>query len=280
MTIPMGIVYDLPFAEYLAIDAAHATSLIHYWKDSPKHGRHHDEHRHETSAMADGKAFHAATVEPDRFAREFAPKPEGMKFSTKEGKAWQAEQLAAGRAIIEHPAAVLGMRDAVLADEYARSYLDRPGNAEVSLFWTDERTGLACKARFDYLCVDETNVGLKSSLSLDPRWFKGDATKRGYMLQWALYEDAAKACGLTPPEIIEICVENTPPHDVTVYRVRGRALAKGHADARWALALYAEAERTGLYPGRTSGVVDFEPPEWADNGDEAVNTEGLEVDDE
>lgn len=46
----------------------------------------------ESAALLFGIASHLALLEPERFAREAAVKPEGMKFSTREGMAWRDER--------------------------------------------------------------------------------------------------------------------------------------------------------------------------------------------
>ena len=51
-----------------------------------------------TPAMDEGSAVHSKIGEPHLFARDFAVKPYGMSFVTKEGKAWKAENK--GKTII------------------------------------------------------------------------------------------------------------------------------------------------------------------------------------
>ena len=43
-----------------------------------------------TSAMDEGSAVHCRLGEPHLFSRDFASKPKGMSFVSKEGKAWKA----------------------------------------------------------------------------------------------------------------------------------------------------------------------------------------------
>ncbi len=54
----------------------------------------------ETEALLFGIKSHMRLLEPERFAREVALKPEGMKFSTREGMAWRA--LQDGKLIVDH----------------------------------------------------------------------------------------------------------------------------------------------------------------------------------
>ena len=55
-----------------------------------------------SAAMDVGTRIHAAmleheTIDPSRYV----PRPDGMSFATKEGKAWKAEQEAAGLTVVD-----------------------------------------------------------------------------------------------------------------------------------------------------------------------------------
>jgi hypothetical protein len=54
-----------------------------------------------TGPLLFGTACHLHMLQPELFVRHVAVKPEGMHFGSKTGRAWKAEQEAAGRVIID-----------------------------------------------------------------------------------------------------------------------------------------------------------------------------------
>src|SRR5690606_33463071 len=73
-------------------------------------------------------------------------------FTTKEARAWKAEQEAAGVVVIKQ-AELDKAREMVeaLRAHPLGGHLFTEGKAEQSLYWTDEETGVLCRARFDWL---------------------------------------------------------------------------------------------------------------------------------
>ncbi|MDQ3235776.1 MAG: PD-(D/E)XK nuclease-like domain-containing protein, partial [Pseudobdellovibrionaceae bacterium] len=53
---------------------------------------------------------------------------------------------------------VLSMRDAMLAHGPAGELLAKPGSFEVSYYWIDERTGLLCKCRPDWISANQLTI--------------------------------------------------------------------------------------------------------------------------
>lgn len=96
----MPIIYDEPATIYHA-NKALGSSDIRAFIRSPRLFRDQQEGLTaptETAAMSFGTLAHLCLLEPVRFAETVIPKPEGMSFATKEGKAWRAENE--GRLIV------------------------------------------------------------------------------------------------------------------------------------------------------------------------------------
>jgi hypothetical protein len=77
--------------------------------------------------------------------------------------------------------------------------------------------------------------------------------------------------GVYPTEAAVIVVEDRAPHDVGVFQlVMGGGLDIGRALWRRTMATWAEATRSGVYPGRIPDPYDIILPAWAE---EDVDTE-------
>jgi hypothetical protein len=153
-----GIYHDIPIEQYHAdpstvsksgLDLIARTPL-HYWAahldpDRPE--------REDTPAFVEGRAVHALALEGrEVFDRQFAVAPR-VDRRTKAGKEdWQAWADAhASHTILtaEQSERVEAMHAGLQRHEGARRYLGADGDAEVSIYWTDEATGVACRCRPD-----------------------------------------------------------------------------------------------------------------------------------
>ena len=114
------------------------------------------------------------------------------------------------------------------------------GKAEASLYWTDPETGVACRARVDWL-RDDMIVDLKTA-----RYGTGTADTFGrqaasfnYPLPAAVYTEAVEVLtGKTLP-FITVTVETEPPYLVRAYRYTDGDLDQGRAQWHEALREYA-----------------------------------------
>jgi hypothetical protein len=141
----------------------------------------------------------------------------------------QATKIA--RAVRRHPLA---------------SSLFTNGKAEASLYWSDPETGVACRARVDWL-RDDMIVDLKTA-----RYGTGTADTFGrqaasfnYPLPAAVYTEAVEVLtGKTLP-FITVTVETSPPYLVRAYRYTDADLDSGRAQWHEALREYAAREKSG-----------------------------------
>jgi exodeoxyribonuclease VIII len=249
---------------YDAIDAVNSSTLKVLWSQSPLHYLYRlTVPRIETPAMALGTAAHMAILEARRFDGHYTIRPKGLRAGTKAGDAWLAEH--AGESLIsqEHFDLAIGMRDAVLANSTALWWLTRAEpQPEHVIVWTDEETGIKCKGRVDLLNADGL-VGLKTCSTTDERLFSGQAARLGYHFQWAFYYDGLCALGREPKSVIEICVEQEPPHDVVPAEIDVETLDAGREAYRSALVTLAACRAKNEWPGRCSGMRRFRLPAWA-----------------
>lgn len=250
------------FSTYRAIPALN-WSLLKHAATSPRHFRYWKTHtRPDTPQMALGRAVHTAVLEPDSFPLGYV-----VWDGARRGKDWiefRDVNTAAGREILnaDEYAKCLAIRDAVRSHPVAARILEGAAT-EVTLQWTDEKTGLACKARADIL-NGGTLGDLKTARTIDEREFAANAYRLGYFGQAAFYASGAEAVfGERPDGCCFIAVESDPPHDVAVYEIDDDSLYCAENEVRQLLNLVADCERTGKWPGRYEQRQILRAPAWA-----------------
>jgi hypothetical protein len=140
------------------------------------------------------------------------------------------------------------------------------GEAEVSLFWPDEETGVIRRARFDWLKhpVDGKRrvIGdLKTTRSAEPATFGRSAADFGYAISAANYVDGAIACGLADdPLFVFVAAEKEAPFVVSTFYATEDVIELGRALMRSALRTYAECLAADKWPGYIDGPAPLELP--------------------
>lgn len=159
--------------------------------------------------------------------------------------------------------AAQAMRDAVMAHPVAGP-LFADGDAEVSLYATDDETGVRLRGRVDWVRPGQL-VDLKTSRTANPDELAGLFFKYRYMMQAAWYQDLSVTSGLTTekPEFIFVCVEKVAPYVVTVVRYDDEALAEGEFMNREAIQLYAKCKANNEWPAYSDETVTIGLPGWA-----------------
>lgn len=248
---------------YRRLDAVSSSRLSDLDR-SPAYCRWRIDHpdRDDTDATRIGDATHAAVLTPDLFRTAYLAAPECDR-RTKAGKEAYAAAQAASAGKVLLPAddydLCLRLRDAVERNHEARALLDACTHFEQSVLWTDEVTGLACKARFDALspaCV----VDLKTTRSAQAHGFIRSIISYGYHRQAAWYLRAARAVGLDARDFAFVVAEKAAPYQVAVYRLDVAALEYGAEECDDLLAMYAQCVRTKEWPGYPSATLAL--PRW------------------
>jgi len=240
----------MTWSSYFTLDALNFSRLKHM-DDSPKHYKYALDHPEpETDAMVIGRYVHAAVFEPDTLDQEFAIWT-GARRAGKDWDTFKAE--AADRSILRASDLIdaTAMVAAVRAHPDVRALLDAPGALfEHTLTWTDEATGLRCKARPDLL-VPRILADLKTTRSIDVRRFGHDVARFQYHAQLAHYSAGVEAVyGWKPEKHILIVVEKSPPYDVAVFPVEADAILTGASKLREWLDTVAACQESGEWPGR------------------------------
>lgn len=153
-TYKPGIYFNMPDAEYFAIEAMSASGVkdmlispLNY-QCKAMNGAHNDD----TDAKIRGKAYHCFILEGvEAYEKRFAFKPEGMSFATKDGKAWRAEQQEAGKMIVKQEVDDEIRATAKIIDAAGLTKGFEGGHSEVVILWHHPDTDVLCKAKIDYL---------------------------------------------------------------------------------------------------------------------------------
>lgn len=272
------IISRVPAEEYHAspgVSISHLKDL----KRSALHYRHFLFNPKLTAPMSLGTAAHCATLEPERFDRQFAVwgrRGESGSLCPRKGQYWDAFRAAnSGKTIIteDECSAALTLAQAVRSDPCAARYLES-GEPEVSMHWqlTSESqirppVTVQCRGRADWLTRLDGEpylIGLKTARDCRPFIFGSAAAKLGYHLQWAYYLDGYIAITGKTPHLKEIVVESAPPHDVVVYDISEDIILQGRAEYEGLLRQLVDCESRNEWLGVANGTEQvLTLPTWA-----------------
>lgn len=257
----------VPNDEYRALPSLNISALKELQK-SPLHYRYARENPKTSPAMTLGTAAHCATLEPERFCRDYAiwsGRTAAGRMSPRTGKAWEAFVADQGGKLIlteDECSDAMTMAAAVRADPVAAKYL-AAGEPEVTLAWPMH--GRDCKGRVDWLTHmdgEPVIVGLKTARECRHFAFGAAAAKLGYPLQWAWYQDLYEGIKGHRARMVEMVVESAPPHAVVVYVIPDDILEYGRDEYRRLLEILAACERDNHWPGPAETEQILTLPSW------------------
>lgn len=269
--IPLGVIDDMPAAEYHTIMALSAGGLkrikqspLHFWGAQIDPDREHGE---PTPAMRAGTLAHCAILEPHALAERYLIRPSGIDARTKEGKAWLASvSLGINVCTAEEMATALRQAAAIRALPEVGALLEN-GRPEVSAFWHDTLTGELSKCRPDWVSPAGDGVILldvKTAIDVSPAGFAKAVSNWCYHLQAAHYSDGyLMASGQPVLGFVFACVESTRPHAAAAYMLDDDALDRAREVNLRLRHLYAECRRTNTWPGYEASIQPLSLPPWA-----------------
>jgi len=247
-----GLVYDMPDEVYHAdpvpggsLSSTFARLLTDY---VPAKALARRQNRKPTKSMNLGKAAHAHALGagPELIVWEYDGR-------TKEGKA----ERAGASFLIETEAAVavtslerdqiLGMAAALRAEPAVRDILDA-SQAEVSAFW--QEGAVWARSRYDLLS-EHAAYDYKTTVDASRRGFSKHMASYGYHQQAEFYQRGLKALGHSAAgaRLRFICQETEPPYLVQIHVPDDDAMEIARELNDRAVRIYAEATKTGHWPG-------------------------------
>lgn len=207
------ILTDLSHDEYLADLSISKSKLDLFARDanSLEWAEHCPVDSDKLKTLDFGKAMHAICLEPDKLKTKFTVLPD-LNLRTNAGKAEKAEFLEANqeKTILtydDHKKLNL-MFESVMAHPMARNLIEAEGSAEISCFWTDEKTGITCKCRPDKdIANSDIIVDIKTTDMLSK--FRYSVEDYRYYVQAPYYTDGMTVCGQQKNEMLFIVIQKT-----------------------------------------------------------------------
>jgi hypothetical protein len=249
-------------ADYQAHPAVSRSYLVDILK-SPAHAQAARENQGApTKAMILGSATHTWLLEPELFDDEFLVAD--IDRRTKAGKEMEAQANEAGLEILkpDEMQQIDAMIKSVNSHKSA-SILISKGEAEQSVFWIDEETGIQLKCRPDFRRADGIIVDLKTCLDASPEAFVKTILNNNYHIQAAMYLDGLKAQNVFAENFTFIAVEKEAPFAVGVYVLDNDFIEIGRQQYKKALQILANCIKEKKYPAYSEDIVELKPPKWA-----------------
>lgn len=230
----------------------------------------------ESMALLIGSVLHSALFTPEAPLPKIAEKPEGMTFTTREGRAWKAAMVAEGRRILT-PAEYRTLKGclASLCNHPWLSKAMEHSHNEVSGFLTLTTKQGSVLRKFRADCIPRGNflLDLKTvqQFKASPDNWPKVMADRDYHCQAAWYLDTWNEFEFStvqptwwhPKETFIFCVvEKAPPYAVALYEVSEAALEAGRQTNWRRLQAFIHCTTTRNFPGYSPSPVVCDLPGW------------------
>lgn len=270
-----GIFPSMPMDTYhsreLGIASAGALKILN--KQSPAHYRWWAEGGEEKARKTwdFGRAAHAYVLEPATFAERYAVAPPGApkrpreewrhakkpSFSTLDAFAFWDEFDDRNRGKLALSAAdYQKIQDMRAALDDVDMVGDLPGliiaegEAEVSMRWVDEVTGLRCRSRPDWWHRRRRFfMDYKTCVDASPRGFGSAVTSFDYHVAHCHYAEGARTLQVPVDNYLFLCQEKEPPYVAAIYHIDAAAEERGQMLRIAAMDRMAACMRSGKFPG-------------------------------
>ena len=192
--------------------------------------------RASTAAFVFGTLFHATALPGENVDQIAVRMPEGLKKTTKEGKAFISSNE--GKIIVNaaDAFAIDQMMLSMLEHPFSASLIkgDLPGKSEQSFFAVEPETELEIKCRPDFILDDYSLIiDLKTTLDASPKGFQRSLVNYQYFVQAAWYLDVVEMeTGRRPEAFVFVAVEKQRPFNVGVYCADEQMIQVGKQHAR------------------------------------------------
>lgn len=219
--------------------------------------------------MNTGNMVHCAILEPEQFSKRYVVGPD-LDKRTKEWKLF-ADSVMPGETIIKQAEQqqAFAMAESVRKVPELRHLLSQ-GEAEVSAYWTDKVTDVACRCRPDWVVADVI-LDVKTTVDASPEGFAKAVVNWKYAKQAAFYSDGyAAASGMRVSNFILAVVEKTWPYASAAYKLSDEDLEWGRNQYKSNLATYAACMERNSWPGYTNGLQTLVLPAWATREHEEI----------
>lgn len=244
---------------------------------SPAHFKYmRDNPQPATPAMEFGTLVHTCVLEPEKLEQQMVVIPEDAPSrQSKAGKEWwevfNIEHEGKIRIDEEKYQQVRAVAAAILEHGIASGLLAEDGMVEASGIWRDDRFGVLCKMRPDFLFADfSAIIDVKTTGNASRDEFQRTAWRFRYDMQAAFYiEGVMRVCDVMPKSFVWIVAEVEPPHAVAVYRADPKLIQRGMIDCDRAMEIYARCLASNEWPGYRDSIQPLDLPRWAYRSDDS-----------
>lgn len=269
----------LPFDEYLALPGL-SQSIIKHGLKSPLHmaAAIAEPPKEPTPDMVLGSAVHCATLEPEKFASQYAQVPD-VDRRTKVGKEayaqWATENSGKTALTPEQWDTALTMAEQIATHPTAGTILEatHPDNRELSVQWDRSfmdsdgaMIPVQLKARFDGLIPAQRIVwDIKTTNDASTEGFQRTMATYHYNMQGAHYLDGVRAAFNASGQwdFTFVVIEKTQPFAVHVFeRLSPPALVQGLEERDMVLRQWVRYRHEETIPGYQD-TREIDLPRWA-----------------
>ncbi len=254
-------IHTLSFKDYQAAKGVSKSMLDIIAEKTPAHLLEYmSSGEDETEAMRFGTILHRALLEPDSYQGAFHVRPEGLNFTTKDGKAWRDEH--SDKPIITTPESnqISSMVDAVHTHPFAKRLL-AGARTEQNIF-VEDGEGTLRKSRLDALTEGNVIPDIKTCESASLDQFERSVSRYRYHVQAAYYLENCNLLGLEKDIFFFICVEKSPPYAVRCLQLMGEVINAGVMLYKRDLQIYRNCIESGQWPAYGDGYEECGLPTW------------------
>ena len=269
------VIKDMPIEVYHqetpGISSSQLVDAI--WSPALYYGRYisHEFPPLSSSGFSFGKALDTLLTTPERFDELFVVKPADMKLSTKEGKAWNAEQE--GKTIIS--AADKKIVDILLKKLKKKKVAKQvfgSNDTQLSYFWFqpveygDKIKKMLCKCRPDRLSKNFISDD-KSALNASYSDFQKTIGNLNYHIKAAMYQTGINMVDGTDRDFIFNVYGKKPPYPIKFYPLKEYELEVGKEYFLRGLETILLCEDSNIWPDEVTNLdwsVYLETGEWYD----------------
>lgn len=222
-----------------------------------------------TPAMILGTLTDKALLEPDTFKEGVSHwvRPDGMKFTTKDGMKWRDEHESLPIITSEEAADIRGMCESVLRHKLGRIIVERSVKQE-SAFCVDPDTALLRKCRPDTRMLDDDGRLMLSDLKTtfvggaSPGMWSAHCAKMGYHYQDSFYSDIYRDLIGEAPFFLFMPVERKPPYAVRLFQIHEEGKYFARERYKRALESFQKCKASGEWPAYPETIETIRLPNW------------------
>lgn len=195
--------------------------------------------------------------------------PDFQDFRKKAAKAERDEAVENGLIVIKESDYVQALHvDSILKGNPNVAPLMAAGEAEQTLVWQDEKSGVMCRCRFDMFNHDGLlGLDYKTTKNANPTEFSKTVANYGYYIQAAMYMDGYKhVFGKELNKFVFVVQEIVQPEMISCIELDGSALHWGKIVFDAAKRKYAQCKHANHWPGYDDKIHRASLPGWFEAG--------------